>query len=85
MSITTLYNKLTKQGYDVERITVYNVNGNGKDVDGILARHDYSGLYPTREALETHAAIANIARRAGFTVGKRGHYTATLIYKAATA
>lgn len=80
MSITALYNKLMKQGYDVKRITVYNVNGSGKDVDGIMARHDYSGLYPTRDALETHTAISNIARRGGFTANNRGHYTATLIY-----
>lgn len=80
MSITALYNKLMKQGYDVKRITVYNVNGSGKDADGIIARHDYSGLYPTRDALETHTAISNIARRGGFTANNRGHYTATLIY-----
>lgn len=80
MSVTTLYNKLAKQGYNVERITVYNVNGSGKDAEGIIARHDYSGLYPTRDALEAHAAISNIARRAGFTAGNRGHYAATLIY-----
>lgn len=80
MSITTLYNKLAKQGYNVERITIYNVNGSGKDAAGIIARHDYNGLYPTRDALETHAAISNIARRAGFTANNRGHYTATLIY-----
>lgn len=85
MSIAALYNKLMKQGYNVERITVYNVNGSGKDAEGIIARHDYSGLYPTRDALETHAAISNIARRAGFAADKRGHYTATLIYKAVTA
>ena len=80
MSITTLYNKLAKQGYNVERITVYNVNGSGKDAEGIIARHDYSGLYPTRDALEAHATIAKIASRAGFTANNRGHYAATLIY-----
>lgn len=85
MSITALYNKLMKQGYDVEKITVYNLNGSGKDADGIIARHDYSGLYPTRDALEAHATISNIARRAGFTADKRGHYTATLIYKRVVA
>lgn len=84
MSITTLYNKLTKQGYDVKRITVYNVNGSGKDAEGIIARHDYTGPYPTRDAIEAHAAISNIARRAGFTANARGHYTGTLIYKAVT-
>lgn len=80
MSIAALYSKLMKQGYDVKRITVYNVNGSGKDVDGIVARHDYTGLYPTRDALEAHATIAKIARRGGFTANNHGHYTATLIY-----
>lgn len=80
MSITALYNKLAKQGYNVERITVYNVNGSGKDAEGIIARHDYGGLYPTQDALEAHATIAKIARRGGFTANNRGHYTATLIY-----
>ena len=84
MSITALYNKLTKQGYDVKRITVYNVSGSGKDAEGIIARHDYTGPYPTRDALETHAAISNVARRAGFTADQRGHYAATLVYKAVT-
>lgn len=85
MSITALYNKLKKQGYDVEKITVYNVAGSGKDAGGIIVRHNYGGLYPTRDALEVHATISNIARRAGFTANSRGHYTATLIYEAVNA
>lgn len=85
MSIAALYNKLKKQGYNVERVTVYNVGGSGKDADGIMASHGYNGPYPTRDALEAHTAISNIARRAGFTAEGRGHYTGTLIYRLVTA
>ena len=85
MSIAALYNKLKKQGYNGEMVTVYNAGVSGKDAVGIMARHDYNGPYTTRDALEAHTAISNIARRAGFVAYKRGHCTATLIYKRVTA
>lgn len=80
MSITALYSKLMKQGYEVERVTVYNVNGSGKARHGIRVKHDYYGQYSTKDALDIHIAVANIARRAGFQADKRGCCTVTLIY-----
>lgn len=78
MKMTTLYNKLLKSGYEAEKINLWSNDGNARP--GIMVKHDYCGLYPTKNALETHAAVVNIARRAGFNAEKRGYCTGTLIY-----
>lgn len=78
MSIATLYNKLRKSGYDAESVNLWSDDGNARP--GIMVKHDYCGLYPTQNVLETHAAVVNIARRAGFNAEKRGYCTATLIF-----
>ena len=47
---------------------------------GVMAMHDYSGPYPSKEALTAHNTAEKIARRRGLRSEERGHYTATLIY-----
>lgn len=78
MNIATLYNKLIKSGYEAEKVNLW--GNDGKARPGIMVKHDYCGLYPTKDALDIHAAVASIARRAGFNADKRGYCTATLIY-----
>lgn len=78
MNIAALYNKLLKSGYEAKKVNLW--SNDGKERFGIMVKHDYCGPYPTKEALETHVAVANIARHAGFDAEKRGYYTATLIY-----
>lgn len=78
MNIVALYNKLIKSGYEAEKINLW--SNDGKARPGIMVKHDYCGLYPTKDALDIHAAVASIARRAGFQADKRGYCTATLIY-----
>lgn len=78
MNIATLYNNLRKNGYTAESVNLWSDDGNARP--GIMVKHDYFGLYPTQNALETHVAVVNIARRAGFNAEKRGYCTGTLIY-----
>lgn len=78
MKIATLYNKLLKSGYEAENVNIW--SDDGKSRPGIMVKHGYEGLYPTKNALDIHAAVVNIARRAGYHAEKRGYCTGTLIY-----
>ena len=80
MTLTALYNKLSRHGLNVERIQLQNVAGVAGIRDALRVCHNYIGPYPTRDALTAYETAASIARKAGFTAQQRGHYTATYIF-----
>ena len=80
MTLNKLYNKLVKAGYNVETGTLYNIGGTGENAEMIIVNHDYSGPYPTREALNTAENARNLAIKNNFHYQHRGNYQATFIY-----
>ncbi len=53
-----------------------------EDRRGLMVHHDYSGPYPTAEALHLAQAARRVADRFGLRSEARGHKSATLIYLA---
>lgn len=73
-TFTAIKKALTAAGLDFKAVKLTG------DRAGIMVLHDYSGPYPTRDALEKHQAAQRIAEKWGFRAERRGHCTATLIY-----
>ena len=80
MTINQLFNGLVKRGFNARMVTLYNRDGIEGKQPAIMVDHDYTGYYPSREALNAHEIACNFARRHGYKTEPRGHYTATLIY-----
>ena len=87
MKIETLLKRLKAAGLDAELIQLYGAGGSaaGNVITGICVNHNYSGYYPTREALAAHETASNAAYKAGYHAEPRGCYTATYIWRRQTA
>lgn len=73
MTVQNFAKSLEKIGYSVRLSTV-----NGFPV--AMVDHDYSGPYPSRDALHAHDEISKRAYRNGFHSEPRGYYSATFVY-----
>lgn len=80
MTLNKLYSNLVNAGYNVEKGTLYNIDGTGENAEMIIVNHEYTGLYPTKQALNIHENARNIAVKNNFRYQNRGHYQATFIY-----
>lgn len=65
--------------YETEPVKM-TASSDGTPRAGIMVKHDYSGLYPTPDALTKCAQAQEIAEKLGLASEPRGHKTATLIY-----
>lgn len=73
-SMVRVTRALKKAGY------TYNIVAMLDDITAIRVSHDYEGLYPTTQALNTSASVISIAKKCGCDAEARGCYTATYIY-----
>lgn len=76
-----LFKELARAGLNYRAVTIYNYNGK-EETPGIMVDHDYTGMYPSREALQAAGVAAKIADKLHLHSEHRGHCTATLIYLA---
>lgn len=76
MKLTTL---LSKEGFNWEPVTIYNVGGTGKNVSAIKVNHPYNGMYPSKESLAIARAVDSLARKHRYQTERRGNNQATLI------
>ena len=79
MNINQLYKGLIKRGLNARMVTLYNRDGIEGEQPAIMVDHDYTGYYPSRDALNAHETACNFARRHGYKTEPRGCYSATLI------
>lgn len=51
--------------------------------NAIVVNHDYVGLYPTKDAMDTHRKISNYIKiyKKDYFTSARGNYNCTLIRK----
>lgn len=73
-TISKIKNALKRAGLHFKAVQLIN-----PDRRGLMIYHDYSGYYPTREAIAAHTAAERIAAKYNAHSEERGHYTATLI------
>lgn len=76
MKLTTL---LSREGYNWEPVTLYNVKGSGKDIPAIKVNHPYNGLYPSAKSLRIASAVERLARKYRYQTERRGSNQVTLI------
>ena len=60
------------------------INTERGPVPVLIAEHDYTGPYPTREALEKLDTVRRICARCNVRRELRGYYQATFIWEEAT-
>lgn len=78
MKKETIIKNLTRAGLTAEAVTIRTAAT--EEAPAVRVMHNYSGLYPTPEALAAHRAAVKVAAALGLRAEARGCYTATLIY-----
>lgn len=79
MTLATLCKKIMQNGLKADIITM-TTGRPGDTRPAIRVHHDYTGPYPTSDAMQQHARAAAIAAKAGYHAEARGHGVATWIY-----
>ena len=78
MTLQALKRKIEKAGHETRETRIRTKDGIEKEAFFVI--HDYDGLYPSSEALNTCDYAIFTAKKAGFHAEPRGYKTATLIY-----
>ena len=76
-----LENRLNAAGIATRRNYINTERG---PVPVLIAEHDYTGPYPTREALDRLGAVRRICARYNVRRELRGYYQATFIWEEVT-
>ena len=77
-SLDRLEKRINAAGIDTRRNQIMTEHG---PVPVLIAEHDYTGPYPTREALDRLDAVRRICARYNVRRELRGYYQATFIWE----
>ena len=83
-TLDRLEKRINAAGIATRRATIYRSTADPDPVPVLIALHDYTGPYPTREALDRLDAVRRICARYNVRRELRGYYQATYIREEVT-
>lgn len=78
-TLDRLERRINAAGIATKRATIYRSTPEPAPIPVLIAMHDYTGLYPTREALEKLDTVRRICARYRVRADVRGYCQATYI------
>ena len=78
-TLDRLERRINAAGISTRRATIYRSTADPAPVPVLIAQHDYTGPYPTREALDKLDTVRRICARYNVRRELRGYYQATYI------
>ena len=78
-TLDRLERRINAAGISTRRATIYHSTADPEPVPVLIALHDYTGPYPTREALEKLDTVRRICARYRVRAEVRGYSQATYI------
>ena len=78
-TLDRLEKRINAAGIATRRATIYRSTAGPEPVLVLIALHDYTGPYPTREALEKLDTVRRLCARYNVRRDLRGYYQATYI------
>ena len=83
-TLDRLEKRINAAGITTRRTTIYRSTADPDPVPVLIAMHDYTGPYPTREALDKLDTVRRICARYNVQRELRGYYQATYIREEVT-